>query len=156
MIKNVFKKIKRKFVKIIMPNLPHHRGCPYLFARYYYWKMTKKFLSYTFPKSISEKLFWYNRYWQDPLIVQCSDKVAVREYVKKCGLESILNNFYATYEKASDIDFEALPDTFVLKTNNNGASWYIVLCEDKSKLDFEATRKMMHQALHTSPPPLVC
>lgn len=47
-----------------------------------------------------------------------ADKVLVRDYVKKCGLESILTKLYAVWDKAADICFNDLPDAFMLKSNN--------------------------------------
>lgn len=92
-------------------------------------------------------MFWYNRYWQHPLIVKCADKVAVRDYVKECGFESILTKFYGVYDRAEDIDFDMLPDQFVLKTNHSGAGWFINICKDKSSFDCEAARKNVAEGI---------
>lgn len=147
----IIKFIKRKFVKAITPS-SNKDGYPYLYARYYYWTMTRKCLSYLFPKDFNEKLFWLNRYWQHPLVVQCSDKIAVRKYVRECGLSHILNDMYATYNSEDEIDFNALPDSFVLKTNNLGGGWCIVLCKDKKSEDIEKIKNIMRCALHTRRP----
>lgn len=113
---------------------------PYLYTRWHYWKKTGKWLSYLHPKGFDQKLFWYNRYWQHPLIVKCSDKYRVREYVKECGLEHILNPIYAVYDNAQDINFQSLPEQFVIKTNNSGAGWFIHICKDRKNFDEEAVR----------------
>ena len=56
------------------------------------------------PKRYSEKLQWYKLHYRSDLMTQCSDKYRVREYVKKKGLGSILNQLYAVYDDVNDID----------------------------------------------------
>lgn len=87
------------------------------------------------PKTFNEKILWLklHRYMHDPLIIQCADKVAVRDYIKSCGCEEILNDVIGIYDKAEDIPWEELPNRFVLKWNF-GAGMNII-CSDKSKLD---------------------
>ena len=90
------------------------------------------------PKTLDEKLQWMKlHYYKDnPLVKQCADKWTVREYVKKCGLESILTEVIACYDDPEEIDWEKLPEKFVLKWNfGNGGN---VVCTDKQKLDREA------------------
>lgn len=97
------------------------------------------------PKRFTEKLQWYKLYHRDPLMTQCADKYRVREYIKLKGCEDILVPLYGVYDKAEDIDFDKLPDKFVLKTTNG--SHTNIFCEDKSKVDIEATRKTLNQWL---------
>lgn len=89
------------------------------------------------PKRFTEKLQWYKLYYRNPLMTQCSDKYGVRQYVSSKGYEDILVPLYGVYNRAEDIDFEKLPDKFVLKTTNS--SHTNILCEDKSKLDINNT-----------------
>jgi len=67
---------------------------PYIYTRFNYYNRTGKCLSYCHPKDFNQKLFWLNRYWQDPRIVTYTDKVLVREYIKECGYEHILTKIY--------------------------------------------------------------
>lgn len=145
------KKIAKKVFYFLFKYPPLSYCIPWVYARYFYWRNTNKFLSYSNPKGWDQKLFWYNRYWQHPLIVKCSDKVAVREYVKECGLENILTKFYGVYDSAQDIDFSVFPNQFVLKTNNSGAGWFINICKDKNTFDCEAARENVAQGLITIP-----
>ncbi|WP_223701113.1 ATP-grasp fold amidoligase family protein [Sutcliffiella deserti] len=95
------------------------------------------------PVRFTEKLQWYKLYYREPLMIQCSDKYGVREYISSKGYEDILVPLFGVYEKAEDIDFDKLPDKFVLKTTNG--SHTNILCEDKSKLDIDKTRKTLNQ-----------
>lgn len=95
----------------------------------------------------TEKLQWYKLYYRDPLMTQCSDKYSVREYVKSKGYGDILVPLYGVYECPEEIDFDKLPNKFVLKTTNG--SHTNIFCEDKSKLDIESTRKTLNKWLNT-------
>jgi len=97
------------------------------------------------PQRFSEKLLWYKLYWRNPLMTQCADKYAVREYIKSQGYESILNELYAVYDSVDEIDFDALPDQFIIRTNNGDAT--NIICKDKSKLDREKTKKQLQYYL---------
>ncbi len=87
------------------------------------------------PKTFNEKLMWLklNKYANDPLVSQCSDKYAVREYVEKCGLGETLNELLGVWDKASEIPWEKLPKRFAIKCNHGCG--YNLICQDKSKFD---------------------
>lgn len=91
------------------------------------------------PQTLDEKIQWMkiNYYKDNELVKKCADKLRVREYVQECGLEHILNPLYGTYQHASDINWDELPEKFVLKWNFGcGGN---VICPDKAKLDIPAT-----------------
>lgn len=124
------------------------RWFPWNFAHYSYWERTGKELSWKHPKDVNQKLFWLHRYWQNPLIVQCADKLGLREYVKDCGLEQILTKVYAVYDNEEQIDLNELPDKFVLKCNHGCG--FNIICRDKSKLDIYDVKDKVHTWLHTT------
>ena len=66
----------------------------------------------------------------------------MREYVKGKGMEDILVPLLGKWEHAEDIDWEQLPDSFVLKCNHGCA--YNILCPDKNKLNKEITIKQLN------------
>lgn len=91
------------------------------------------------PQTLDEKIQWMKlHYYKDnELVKQCADKLRVREYVKECGLEHILNPLFSTYQHANEINWDELPDKFVLKWNFGcGGN---VICSDKAKLNIPAT-----------------
>ena len=108
---------------------------------YNYNISTGRRLSYLHPKNINEKLYWLNRYWQEPLKTQCADKYAVREYVEKKGLGSILVPLIGVWDNAEQIDFNSLPNQFVLKCNHG--SGYNIICVDKDNLNIEQTKNTL-------------
>ncbi|MEQ6376431.1 ATP-grasp fold amidoligase family protein [Bacillaceae bacterium S4-13-56] len=97
------------------------------------------------PERFTEKLQWYKLHYRDPLITKCSDKYSVREYIASKGYEDILVPLYGVYDRAEDINFEKLPNKFVLKTTNGSHS--NILCEDKSTLDIKSTRETLNRWL---------
>ena len=87
------------------------------------------------PARFSEKLQWYKINYRNPVMHQCVDKYKVREYVKEKGLESILVPLYAHYDSIEEVEWDKLPDQFVVKTQNGGGGLNVVVCPDKSKLN---------------------
>ena len=108
-----------------------------------YFLRTRKRWNNENPKDLNEKLFWLARYWRHPLIVKCADKYKVREYLQEKGCGDILNELYTVCDKGEQIDFEGLPQKFVLKCNH-GCSMNII-CEDKTKLNKEDAVKQLNK-----------
>lgn len=97
------------------------------------------------PKRYTEKLQWYKLNYRTALMTLCSDKYTVREYVKSKGYEKYLNELYAVYNSADEIDFEKLPNSFALKCSTGSGMNYFVA--DKSKEDLAALRRMVEKWL---------
>lgn len=95
------------------------------------------------PRSFNEKIMWLKLYYQDPLITKCCDKFAVKDYVTETIGEGHIVPTIAVWDSPKDIDFDALPDQFVLKVN--WSSGYNIIVKDKSKLDREKTIKQLEK-----------
>lgn len=87
------------------------------------------------PKRYTEKIQWYKLNYRTPLLVQCADKYAVREYVEAKHLGYLLNDLYAVYSDADEIDFDSLPASFAMKANNGSGTNYFVKNKDKENID---------------------
>lgn len=100
------------------------------------------------PKSFNEKLQWLKLYhWADDKnAVQCADKYAVREYIKKVGKEEILNEILYAWDDSDEIEWDKLPKQFVLKCNHGCG--YNIICTDKDKIDEKETKKILHRWIH--------
>lgn len=110
-------------------------------ARYRY--IYKKKPDLKNPKTFNEKLLWLKlyKYQRDPLVIKCSDKYLVREYITQCGYNDILNDLIGVWDSVEQIPWESLPEKFALKWNF-GAGMNII-CSDKSKLNKnEVTAKL--------------
>ena len=84
------------------------------------------------PETYNEKLQWLKLYDRDPLYTKLVDKYLVREYVKEKIGEEYLIPLIGVWERAEDIDFDSLPESFVLKCNHNSGGLFI--CKDKGQL----------------------
>lgn len=95
------------------------------------------------PKTFNEKIQWLKLYNEDPLLTKCADKYLVREYVKEKIGEQYLIPLLGVWDKAEDIDFDKLPDKFVLKVN--WGSGQNIIVKDKSKLDIQDTVQKLNK-----------
>lgn len=130
-------KLSRKFKSFLT------RISPRLNTEVVYFFKFKKRINLNNPKTLDEKIQWLklNTYLGDPLITQCADKFAVREYVEKSGCGEILNELYGAYDKVEDIPWDELPNSFVLKWNFGCGQNLIV--RDKSKLNIVDAKKKL-------------
>ncbi len=102
----------------LMPRLVNDRTA---ILNYYKKKSGGRFIDLENPKLFSEKLQWYKLNHQDPLMEIVANKYTVREYIQSIGYGGLLNELYGVYSKVRDIDFDALPNQFVLKgTHGSG------------------------------------
>ncbi len=114
-----------------------------LMLRVQYWLKTGRKLRLNRPQRYTEKLQWYKLYYKDPLMKQCVDKYEVRRYVEKCGFSNLLNECYGVFDRAEEVDFDKLPNQFVLKDTLGGGGNDVIVVKDKTKLDIPAVHKRM-------------
>ena len=85
------------------------------------------------PKTFNEKLQWLKLYDRKPEYTTMVDKYAVKGYVaSKIGEEYIIPTL-GVWERPEDIDWESLPNQFVLKTTHGGGNYGVIICKDKSQ-----------------------
>lgn len=87
------------------------------------------------PTRYTEKLQWYKMYYRNPMMHECVDKYNVREFVRRKGLENILIPLIAKYDSINHVDWDSLPNQFVIKTTNGGGGLNVAICNDKAKID---------------------
>ena len=93
------------------------------------------------PKTFNEKLQWLKLYNRRPEYTMMVDKYKVRDYIKEKIGEEYLIPLIGVWDSPEDIDFDSLPNQFVLKCNHNsGLGMYI--CKDKSKLTADDIKKI--------------
>lgn len=98
------------------------------------------------PQTFMEKQNWLKLYDRNPFYTTLVDKVEVKKYVA-----SIIGNQYIiptleVWDSVDEIDFDILPQQFVLKCNHNsGKGMYI--CKDKSKIDIDKVKKGLKEGL---------
>ena len=110
----IFKVIRFLFMKTV-------KFSPLFSSKLIYYKKFRKRLNLKNPQTFNEKLMWLKFNEEDSLKTLCTDKFLVRDYLSKLGYSDILVDLYQTYDSTEQIDFEQLPNSFVLKcTHGSG------------------------------------
>ena len=89
-------------------------------------------LNFDNPKTFNEKLNWLKVYNRQPWYTDIADKSKVKDYVKDIIGEEYLIPTYGIWDRFEDIDFDTLPEQFVLKSTNGGGGTGVIICRDKS------------------------
>lgn len=98
------------------------------------------------PKTFNEKLQWLKLYNRKPEYTVMVDKYKVREYIAQMIGEEYLIPLLGVWDNPDEIDFDALPNQFVLKCNHNSGTG-MCICKDKSNLDIEKVKKELRKGL---------
>ena len=106
----------------------------------------KRKLNLKDPKRYTEKIQWYKLYYRNPVMMECVDKYGVRKYIEKKGLGNILNQLYQVVDRPEEINFDQLPDKFVIKTTNGSGT--NILVKDKKTLNIAETKKKLNDFLN--------
>lgn len=111
-----------------------------------YFKATIGYtLNLSDPQTFWEKLSWMKVHVRDPLMTQCVDRWAVRDYVRSAVGEQYLVPMIGMYRKVDDIPFVDLPPQFVLKPNHKSGG--VIICRDKSTLNVRKCKRSLRASL---------
>lgn len=138
----------RKFLLRILPKLyfliPERL---YLIIRYFL-EMGKP-LHLNNPKTMNEKLQWLKLYNRKVEYTQMVDKVLAKNYAANIIGAKYVVPTLGVWNHFDEIDFEQLPNQFVLKTNHSGGSTGVIICKDKETLDMKEAKKKLEHSLRT-------
>ena len=112
----------------------------------YRYTMHKK-LDLDHPETFTEKLQWIKLYDHKPEYSKMVDKASAKEFAARIIGEEHIIPTLGLYDTAEAIDFESLPDQFVLKCTHDSGS--VLICKDKSKLDYDQARAHLEKYLKT-------
>ena len=108
--------------------------------------MMKKPLDLETPQTFNEKLQWLKLHDRRPLYTQLVDKYGVRSYIAETIGEAYLIPLVGgPWNSVDEIDFDALPEQFVLKCTHDSGG--VVICPDKGRLSVRGTREKLHSSL---------
>lgn len=120
--------------------------CPdKLYLKWHFKVMTGRKLNLKNPVLFQEKLQWLKYYYRNPLYTQLVDKYNVRSWVAEKIGEEYLVPLYGVYENFDEIDFDTLPNEFVLKCTHDSGS--VVICKDKQTFDVQSAQKVLEEGL---------
>ena len=97
------------------------------------------------PRTLNEKITWMAVMTDTSKWTEYTDKYEVRKHIEELGLKDILTECYGVWDRAEDIDFDKLPEKFVLKCTHDCGSTIIV--RDRSKLDRKETVDFLNRHL---------
>ena len=107
-------------------------------------KLGKK-LNLKRPKTFNEKLQWLKLYERKPEYTIMVDKIEAKKWAAdRIGSGHVIPTL-GVWDKFEDIDFDSLPNQFVLKTNHDSGG--VVICKDKSHFDTERAKKILKKSL---------
>ncbi len=109
-----------------------------LYLQIFYFSTTGKFINFKNPKGFNEKLQWLKVNDRRPEYTKLVDKLAVREYISDVLGEEYLFPLLGKWESFGDIDFDSLPEKFVLKCNHDSGSTKVIRNKSSlTKADYE-------------------
>ena len=140
--KHIFRAMNSHGLLRILPDRP--------FLKLMWWVETGSRLNLKNPRGFNEKLQWLKLYDHRPEYTIYVDKLLVRDYVKKTIGDKYLVPLICVWERPEQIDFNLLPDQFVIKCNHNSGGG-MCICTDKTKLDIKSVTNKLNTSLQTNP-----
>ena len=147
-IKN-FKRNKTAFLASILKRVPFlfkddelYLKLLFLFEMHY-WPDLKH------PKTFNEKLQWLKLHNRKPEFTTMVDKYAVKKYVADRIGEQYIIPTLGVWDSFDQIDFDSLPNQFVLKTTHGGGGLAVVICKDKKTFDKRRAKRILEKSLQS-------
>lgn len=113
-------------------------------SRIYRYKMGRD-LDLKDPVLYTEKLQWLKLYDHRDEYTQMVDKLAAKKFVADRIGEQYVIPLLGVWDAADAIDFESLPEQFVLKTTHDSGGYQV--CRNKKSLDIKAVKRKMRRLL---------
>ena len=118
---------------------------PVTMAKIYYRLVMKEKHLLDNPSKFYEKIYWYKLYYcpKNELIIKCSDKYDVRDFLSGLGMEKYLSELICSWDSPDEICWDQLPQKFALKLSNGCG--YNIICANKSALNEKDTKKLLRK-----------
>lgn len=110
----------------------------------YYLSMGKN-LNLENPKTFNEKLQWLKLNDRKDIYTIMADKYEAKRYVADIIGKKYIIPTFGIYDRFDDINFDELPDSFVIKCTHNSGG--LVICRDKTNFDKKSAKKRINKAL---------
>lgn len=119
-----------------------------LYLRCRYRAAFNKKLNLDSPKTFNEKLQWLKIYDHNPAYTNMVDKYEVRNYIAQTIGNRYLIPLLGKWNDINDINFDKLPNKFVLKCTHDSGG--VVICTNKKELNIKKTKKFLEKKLNTN------
>jgi hypothetical protein len=110
-----------------------------------YKQVFNKKLNLKNPQTFNEKIQWLKLYDRNPAYHKMIDKYEAKEFVANIIGNEFIVETYGVWSRFDDINFDTLPNQFVLKCTHDAAS--TIICNDKKSFDFESAKEKLTKAL---------
>lgn len=114
---------------------------PKKLASILHYDYTKRHINWENPQDLNEKINWLKFNSDTAIWGELSDKYAVRKHIEDAGLGEMLVDLYGVWSSVEEINFDLLPQSFVLKSTNGSGT--VIVVEDKNKLDYVEVKKTL-------------
>ena len=119
------------------------------YLKFLYYMKYYRPLNLDAPLSFTEKIQWLKLNDHKELYTTLVDKITAKNYVAdKIGSEYIIPTL-GSWDSIDEIDFDTLPDRFVLKTNHGGGGCGIAICRDKNSFNIESAKKKLSKSMRS-------
>lgn len=119
-----------------------------LYLQLFYFATTGKFIDFKNPKGFCEKLQWLKVNEKNPQYAKLVDKLAVRKHITEVLGEEYLFPLLGSWKKFEDINFESLPEQFVLKCNHDSGSTKVISSKSNlTQTDLDEMKKFFNKRL---------
>lgn len=145
-IKRVIERPDRLLIGIQL-RWAHYTDNQELLMKALYRLQTGKVLNLQHPQTFTEKTQWLKLNDHNPLYHQMVDKFLVKKYVSSLVGEEHVIPTLGIWETFDEIDFEALPNRFVLKTTNGGGNTGVVICKDKNQFNLTEAKEKLEASM---------
>lgn len=116
-----------------------------IYLQMMFYRHFRKFINFRNPKTISEKIQWLKLYDRKPIYTTMVDKYEAKKYVANIIGKQYIIPTLGVWDRVSEIEWEKLPDKFVLKCTHDSGS--IVICKDKETFNKSAAVKILKKGL---------
>lgn len=116
-----------------------------------YFSVLGKFPNIKNPTLFTEKLQWLKLYDHNPLYTKIVDKYEVKEYISNIIGDEYVIPTLGVWNSPEEIEYNNLPDRFVLKTTFGGGSDGVIICRDKSKIAYSRIESKLNKSFNTNP-----
>lgn len=138
-MRNEYKTLNYKYA------LPEQR--PQMLKDWYLERIGQK-LNLDNPRTFNEKIQWLKLYDNDNIKTRLADKYAVRDWVKEKIGERYLIPLLGVYDAPEEIEWDSLPNEFVIKCNH-GSGWNIII-KDKNKINESEVKSKLSRWINTT------
>ena len=129
-----------RFVRLVTRFIPDE-----IYLKIIFKKNTGYALNLKNPQTFNEKLQWLKLYNRNPEYTRLVDKYEVKKYIaQKIGEEYLIPSL-GVWDSVEEIEWDKLPDQFVLKCTHDSGS--IVVCDDKKTFDYDKAKQSLNHTI---------